>query len=76
MQDFDQNSTESAIVDLQIHLAHLEHLLDSLNQTVAQQDREIQDLKRQLQLMYRHFDQQNQTQIAPFDLLADKPPHF
>ena len=66
------------LIDLQIKIAYLEDTLESLNHVIAVQDKQLMDLQDQLKLIYAKLDNLNHDQnaIAPFDLLADKPPHF
>lgn len=65
------------VIDLQMTIAHLEISVEQLDAIVAQQDKQIQTMQRQLQLMYRHIEgQQSEEGIAPFDIMADKPPHY
>lgn len=66
------------LIDLQIKIAYLEDMLESLNHVIAVQDKQLMDLQAQLKLIYAKLDNLNHDQngIAPFDLLADKPPHF
>ncbi len=66
------------LIDLQIKIAYLEDMLESLNHVIAVQDKQLMDLQAQLKLIYTKLDNLNHDQngIAPFDLLADKPPHF
>jgi putative slyX protein len=66
------------LIDLQIKIAYLEDTLESLNHVIAVQDKQLMDLQDQLKLIYVKLDNLNhdQNDIAPFDLLADKPPHF
>lgn len=70
-------SMQQAIIDLQSQIAFLEDTVEALNLRVAEQSRELADQHRQLQLLYQKIDSQTTTNtIAPFDLLADKPPHY
>lgn len=64
------------LVDIQTTLAHLEITVEALNKVVSQQDQQIQDLQRQLQLMYSYLQNNSETGVAPFELLADRPPHY
>lgn len=65
------------VVDLQMTIAHLELSVEKLDAVVTRQDRQIQTMQRQLQLMYKHIEsQQSEEGIAPFDVMADKPPHY
>lgn len=70
-------SMQQAIIDLQSQIAFLEDTVEALNLRVAEQSRELADQHRQLQLLYQKIDSQTTVNtIAPFDLLADKPPHY
>lgn len=65
------------MIDLQMNMAHLELTVERLNQVVIQQDKHIRDLQRQLQLVYKQVEGQSGEQgIAPFDVMADRPPHY
>ncbi|OOR91505.1 SlyX protein [Moraxella caviae] len=64
------------LIDLQTKISYLEHTVDTLNDIVARQDRTIGDLQDQLKLMYGFLKNKDGSDIAPFDLLADKPPHY
>lgn len=70
------NDINQQIIDLQSSIAHLELTVDELNKIVSKQDKQLQDLQRQLQLMFNFIDANQSGGIAPFDLLADKPPHY
>lgn len=67
---------EQQIVDLQTSVAHLEATVEALNGVIASQDRQLQDMQRQLQLLFGYLQRQSDDGIAPFDLLADRPPHY
>ncbi|MCP3896337.1 SlyX family protein [Moraxella sp.] len=64
------------ITDLQIKIAYLENTVDTLNDVIAQQDRALKDLQDQLKLLYKFLESRDDDGIAPFDLLADRPPHY
>ncbi len=66
----------TALIELQIKVAYLEHTLEALNDVIVQQDRLIKDLQDQLRLLYRQLESRADTTVAPFDLLADRPPHY
>ena len=68
---------EAQIIDLQMHMAHLELTVERLDHIVTQQDQYIRELQRQLQLVYKQVENQNADNgIAPFDVMADRPPHY
>lgn len=66
------------LIDLQIKMAYLEDMVEGLNRVIANQDKQLMDLQSQLKLIYAKLEDINNDQngIAPFDLFADKPPHF
>lgn len=69
------NSNEN-LIRLEETLAYLENTIDTLNQVVTEQTGQISDLQRQMQLMYNYLHNNSDDGIAPFDLMADKPPHY
>jgi SlyX protein len=64
------------VTDLQITVAHLEDTLERLDKVIAVQDKQMQDMQRQLQLVYGRIDNKSEEGVAPFDVMADKPPHY
>lgn len=65
------------VIDLQMSMAHLELTVERLDEVIARQDKDIQTLQRQLQLIYKQVENQDtEGGIAPFDIMADKPPHY
>ncbi len=69
------NNNEN-IIKLEETIAYLESTIDTLNQVVTEQTGQIADLQRQMQLMYNYLHNNSDDGIAPFDLMADKPPHY
>lgn len=68
---------EKTLIDLQTQVAFMEDTIETLDKIVTQQSQLIADQQRQLQLLYQRFETQgNGSQIQPFDLLSDKPPHY
>ena len=66
-----------ALIDLQTELLFMEDTVDKLDNIVTEQNQLIADQQRQLQLLYQKLETQTQgSQIQPFDLLSDKPPHY
>jgi SlyX protein len=69
------------IENLQSRIAFQEDAIETLNEVVTKQDREIQELRLQLQEIYKRMEE---VKIAfesgaadPVDLIADeKPPHY
>lgn len=65
------------VIDLQMSMAHLELTVERLDEVIARQDKDIQTLQQQLQLIYKQVESQDtEGGIAPFDVMADKPPHY
>lgn len=67
---------ETTLTDLQIKIAHLENTTETLSAIIAHQDRELKDLQDQLKILYRLITHAENEGIAPFDPLADRPPHY
>lgn len=66
-----------ALIDLQTQVLFMEDTVDKLDNIVTKQSQLIADQQRQLQLLYQKLETQTQgSQIQPFDLLSDKPPHY
>ena len=66
-----------ALIDLQTHVLFMEDTLDKLDNIATEQSQLIADQQRQLQLLYQKVETQTQgSQIQPFDLFNDKPPHY
>ena len=72
-----QNQLTEQIIELQMTMAHLELTVERLDQVITQQDKHIRDLQRQLQLVYKQVEgQSGEEGVAPFDVMADRPPHY
>ncbi|MGM8888381.1 MULTISPECIES: SlyX family protein [unclassified Psychrobacter] len=68
---------QTQMVDLQMSMAHLELTVERLDEVIARQDQHIHTLQRQLQLVYKQVESQRTDDgIAPFDVIADRPPHY
>ncbi len=68
---------EIQMIELQMSMAHLELTVEHLDKVVTQQDKHIRTLQRQIQLVYKQVEtQQADSGIAPFDVVADRPPHY
>ena len=68
---------EQSVIELQTQVAFMEHTIDTLNDIVTEQSQLLADQQRQLQLIYQKLESQTSgSQIQPFDLLADRPPHY
>ena len=65
------------LINLQTQVLFMEDTVDKLDNIVTEQSQLIADQQRQLQLLYQKLETQTQgSQIQPFDLLSDKPPHY
>lgn len=71
------SNVQDQMIELQMSTAHLERTVEQLDKVVTRQDQHIQTLQRQIQLINKQLQNQNGDQgIAPFDVVADKPPHY
>lgn len=70
------DNIDNQLIDLQTAVAHLEDNVERLDKVIAKQDQQLQNMQRQLQLMYAQVNNKDEQGIAPFDLLADRPPHY
>jgi SlyX protein len=65
------------IEDLQVRIAFLDDLVEQLNQQVAEQNVEIVDLNKKMQLIYQRIESADLSEgIAAFDPLNNIPPHY
>lgn len=65
------------LIDLQIKITYLENTVDTLNDVIATQDRQLKNLQDQLKIIYKYLQNNHDDDgIAPFDLLVDRPPHY
>lgn len=70
-------NVEAQLVELQMNVAHLELTVEQLNLVITKQDHQLRTLQRQLQLLYQQIEgAQEDSGIAPFNLIDDKPPHY
>ena len=64
---------EDRFVDIEIKLAHQEDLVDTLNQTIYQQGRRIDQLEAMVAKLAEHLRNLQETGQAP---LNERPPHY
>ncbi len=77
LQNQPQAELSEQMVEIQMSMAHLEMTVERLDHVVTQQDKHIRNLQRQLQLVYKQIEGQSADEgIAPFDVMADRPPHY
>lgn len=68
---------QEQMIELQMGMAHLELTVERLDEVITKQDQHIRTLQRQLQLIYKQMESQSaDVGIAPFDVMADRPPHY
>jgi len=73
----DQAPLSAPIEDLQVRIAFLDDLVDQLHEQLVVQGQEIADLKKQMQILYQRVEASDVSDgIAPFDPMADRPPHY
>lgn len=62
---------------LETTVAFLDDTVEQLNHVIAQQDKRLADNERLLKrLCLKLFFEGDESSIEPFDLLADRPPHY
>lgn len=61
---------------LEIQIAYLEDEVLTLTRALINQERALQEMRHSLQLLAQRLDVKGQDDIAPFDLIADRPPHY
>lgn len=72
-----QSQLAQQMIELQMSMAHLELTVERLDEVIIHQDKHIRNLQRQLQLVYKQVESQSADEgIAPFDVMADRPPHY
>ena len=73
-----ENTFSARHEDLQVKIAFLDDLVDSLNHMVASQQQTILDMQKQMQLLYQRVEsyQNGESDIEPFDALNEVPPHY
>lgn len=70
-------SLQSQLIELQMSMAHLELTVERLDEVITRQDKHIHTLQRQLQFIYKQVtSQDSDAGVAPFDVMADRPPHY
>jgi len=67
------SESSDRLTRMESHLAHLEHLLEQLNQVVIEQGRELTRLKSWQQRMARSIEAAERSRIEGTD---SKPPHY
>lgn len=65
-------SSEDRFIDIEIKLAHQEDLVESLNQRVYEQQKQIDKLETMLQALAEHMRNRDANQQP----LNERPPHY
>lgn len=78
---FDDTPLDGRLVvridELEIRVAFLDDLLDSLNTTVAQQAQQLMDLQSQFKVLYSRVESNGKGEgIETFDAANEVPPHY
>jgi SlyX protein len=66
-------STEERFIDIEIKLAHAEDMVESLNQRIYEQQKQIDKLEGMLAALAQHIRDNPQGQQTP---LNERPPHY
>lgn len=67
--------SESRLTELETKLAFAEDLLDTLNQTVIRQQRQIDSLQEQFRLLHQQV-RDSQSDAEPTTPREEIPPHY
>jgi SlyX protein len=67
---------ESRLTELEIKLAYQEDLLDTLNDTVARQQQQLDLLQAQFQALYRQVQAAGDGAVRSTDPSQEIPPHY
>lgn len=65
---------EERFIELEIKLAHQEDLVDTLNQTIYEQSRRMDQLEAMLNKLAEHV--RNNAHSGANTILNEKPPHY
>jgi SlyX protein len=73
-----QAAMQARIDALEIRLAFLDELVDSLNSVVASQDRHLHEMQHKMRVLYQRMSANHSATegIEPFDAHVDVPPHY
>ncbi len=66
-------SQEDRLVDIEIKISHQEDLVETLNQTIYQQGRRIDQLEAMVAALADHIRTLQSTRQGPVN---EKPPHY
>ena len=69
-------SREKRITELEIQLAHTQHLLEQLNEVVTEQASKVDRVTRLIATMQEKLDDLKYKTEEKRDLLDEKPPHY
>lgn len=67
--------SESRLTELETKLAFAEDLLETLNQTVIRQQRQLDSLQEQLRMLHQQM-RDSQADSGPATLREEIPPHY
>ncbi len=70
-----EESLEQQVIDLQSQLAFQEDTIRDLDAALAEQQRDILLLRRQLQLLQQRQEEQT-MQVTTENSVQEKPPHY
>ncbi|MDC0361937.1 SlyX family protein [Halioglobus sp.] len=70
-----KESLEQQVIDLQNQLAFQEHTIRDLDAALAEQQRDILLLRRQLELLQQRQEEQA-MQVTTENSVQEKPPHY
>lgn len=66
-------NTEDRFVDIEIKVAHQEDMVESLNQRIYEQQKQIDKLEAMISALAQHLRENSQGGQGP---LNERPPHY
>lgn len=75
---FEAEQCMARIDTLEMRVAFLDELTDSLDQMVTQHTQKLLEMQAQMQILYQRLEASKQQDhgVEPFTLLEDRPPHY
>ena len=67
---------DARMTELEIQLAHVQHLYEQLNEVVTSQAMEADRMQRRVNQLQEQIKQVKEKPHAPIDPLDEKPPHY
>lgn len=75
-REYAVSTTEDRFIEIEIKLAHQEHIVESLNQRVYEQQQQIDKLEQMCAALVQHVRDQAQSGGGGGALAHEPPPHY